>query len=333
MTMMPFSIAASVHRHVLLVACIAWALSACSKQSSSDFAHDAEQHADYLRADVAWTARLQSRWVREDLEGETPASPAHELRFDDHTLLEVWTDGTQREGQWTLRDASPDVIHLLLDSETFDTQLWRIFLPDEDELVLFMPGHEPCTYYREGSAPFYAALGKERREAATESSSTSTAEAARQANPSLPYADEDEKEVEALHERLGAPTQAALERQMRSVNVAISHPNKKLGERLIIGRWSLSNESLENLDNSGALEGLTLYFGPSGAVHMETALAGDLTTEGGVWRLEGMYGPEVRVILTLTGSSSRRERMLFLDIDRFVLSPQDEALIFERIRP
>ena len=145
------------------------------------------------------------------------------------------------------------------------------------------------------------------------------------------------EEIDALIEAHGAPSQDELSRQVRSVGVAFDNSARRLGERLLIGRWQLSPESRAALNDQRGdappLTTMTLRFDVNGNIAMLMELGEDRYLDRGRWQLEGMYGAEVRVIVTSDDASARRERMLFLHIDRFILSPQDEALIFERRTP
>lgn len=145
------------------------------------------------------------------------------------------------------------------------------------------------------------------------------------------------EEIEALIAAHGAPSQDELFRQARSVGVAFDTNERRLGERLLVGRWQLSDDSRDALNDARGdappLTTMTLRFDANGNIAMLMELGEDRFLDRGRWQLEGMYGAEVRVIVTSDVASPRRERMLFLHIDRLILSPQDEALIFERRMP
>lgn len=296
------------------------------------------------RAQQVWSQRLAGTWLRTDGGGDHFAAAAHTLHFDGATLQEQWLDATERSGAWALLDATHEVIHLERFDAEFEPQVWRIFLSSGDELTLFRPGHLAQNYVRsmpdgQGAAPKRGDMASTPvRDGAAASGMTAEHPAAEPSRDVLSHEETGQEDIEPWTEeelrKHGAPTLEELRRQMRSVDVAVGNSDRKLGERLLIGSWKLTEISRERL-NTGVpaaqhLESVTLRFDQGGSVTMVTRFADGSSEERGVWRLEGMYGPELRVILSLVGSSARRERMLFLDIDRFVLSPQDGALGFER---
>lgn len=150
--------------------------------------------------------------------------------------------------------------------------------------------------------------------------------------------DEDEEAVtKARVETYGAPTHEELVRQVRSVSVTLGHFDRALGERLVIGRWMLAEESLEYLrtnEEMRAIQRVILRFESTGRMTMRMEYLESRVVAHRQWTLEGMYGPEVRVILRTQDQPAQRERLLFLHVDRFLMfSPQGEALIFERHQP
>lgn len=111
--------------------------------------------------------------------------------------------------------------------------------------------------------------------------------------------------------------------------------DRTLGERLLRGTWDLTPTSLEQINEHAAengikLEGAVLKFGEQDRLSMIWKTAHETLSNGAMWTIEGMYGTELRVILTEPYQEPNRERLQFLDVDHFVLDPGGEHMIFER---
>lgn len=144
------------------------------------------------------------------------------------------------------------------------------------------------------------------------------------------HAQKEEGEKRPNHREL-----EAIFKKIQHIQDSMTPAERALGERLLLGTWDLTEESLKEAnemrgDDFVPLEGAVLTFGPRQRLSMIWKTANDIVSNGVIWEIEGMYGPELRVILTEQGEGPTRERMQFLDVDHFVLDPNGANMRFER---
>lgn len=129
----------------------------------------------------------------------------------------------------------------------------------------------------------------------------------------------------------------AIYQEIQRVQDAMTPEERVLGERLLIGTWDLTEAAIEEVNSRGEpggvqFEGIVLKFSARERLSMIWKTVEETLSNGLYWRIEGMYGPELRVILTEPGLEdvASRERLQFLDVDHFILDPQGQNLRFER---
>lgn len=314
-----------------------------------------------------WANRMQGAWERIDNQDDAyEASGAPTLRINKDTFHQAWSDGTARDSRWYVVHEDKDVVHIALESKDRAQEIWRIYLYSPQEMTAFAPGLPPATYKRRGverselSIPMQAESERHARSMQKETSQqdgqliqtlseegevlgesdTPQESSALQASTSHAPSNAQQSEKPRTTENAGGkrPSHHELEaifQRIQHIQDAMTPADRELGERLLLGTWDLTDASLEEAnamrgDDYVPLEGAVLSFGPRQRLSMIWKTATDTVSNGLVWEIEGMYGLELRVILTEPNEGPTRERMQFLDVDHFVLDPEGANMRFER---
>lgn len=315
-----------------------------------------------------WAGRLAGTWERVDNEDDVyEASGAPLLKIDAKNFHEAWSDGTTRDSRWVVVQDDRDVVHLALEAKDRAPEVWRLYLYSPQELTAFAPGLPPATYKRTGTE--HAELSVAMQEA-NKAQASRTHVAPQEATPPLPPPSEGQTRAASTHATTdpAPPTQEvpaskasdhteksrgpktsegkqgkkpshyeleAIFQKIQHIHDTMTPADRALGERLLIGTWDLTQESLDaanamRADGVELFEGVVLSFGARQRLSMIWKTANDTLSNGLAWEIEGMYGPELRVILRESGQGPNRERMKFLSADHFILDPGGEDLHFER---
>lgn len=142
--------------------------------------------------------------------------------------------------------------------------------------------------------------------------------------------------LEIQHDGKPSPEELrAIYQQIQSVQDTMSDEDRALGERLLRGAWELTDESIEQVnhyagENGVEFTGIVLKFGDQDRLSMVWKTVDETLSNGATWSIEGMYGAELRVILTEPNQEPNRERLEFVDANHFILDPGGEHMIFER---
>lgn len=313
-----------------------------------------------------WAGRLAGTWVRVDNQDDVyEASGAPTLKINATNFHEAWSDGTTRDSRWIVVQDDRDVVHIALEAKDRAPEVWRLYLYSPQELTAFALGLPPATYKRRGTE--HVELSTQ-MQAAKQAQVSSAQEEPQQATPPLPPPSEGEPlrvatdanstgatphaQVSQASNRVETAPQEqhvdetprkkpshqeleAIFQQIQHIHDTMTPADRALGERLLIGTWDLTQESLTAVNamrgNGVALfEGAVLNFGARQRLSMIWKTATDTLSDGLRWEIEGMYGPELRVILSESGQQPSRERMKFLSADHFILDPGGANLHFER---
>ncbi len=323
---------------LLTLVVFAAALGACSKQLP-----ESEIQAETMDT-TYWNKRLSGEWVRIDNLGHYDASGASALTFGPGTLKETSQDGRVRQSDWTVLENTDDVTYIQVIPRGQAAEKWRLYLVAADQLTVFVPNLPPASYAVKGSE-----AAKEDAAALMRTPPSVVQENAREPREgtsitrpqgSTPTQVQEEEPETVEGENVASPSRSELEKifsRMKNVHVSTLEERKRLGERLLIGSWLMAPGTLASINEGAQDDAVTftdvvLRFSNQWRLTMIWKTAGDMTSYGSDWRVEGMYGTEIRVILTDPSKQESREFMKFMDIDHFILDPEGEALMFVRDR-
>lgn len=331
----------------------------CHRPAAQTRAYD--QHAT-SPMHQQWARRLSGNWQRIDGQSDTyEATGAPTLRFDDKYMHHAWSDGQTLDTRWAAVQADQDVVHVAIQMPNRSAEIWRLYLYTPQELVVFAPGLPPATYRRGGSETAEMSLQTQSSHASAASSAQTAEEQLREEAqellglapdpPSAPSNAQTPRAPEPLpqnpqssppppssshvrHRPSSQELQAIYER-IQALHHAMTDEDRRLGERLLMGTWELTSDSLQQVNaHAGqegvAFEGIVLKFGEQERLSMIWKTRDETVSNGALWSIEGMYGTELRVILAEPNQAPNRERMQFIDVDHFVLDPEGERMIFER---
>lgn len=322
-----------------------------------------------------WARRLQGDWQRIDGKNDPyEAGGASKLRIDDKTIQQAYRDGQSEEHRWATVQTDKDVVHVALQMPNKSAEVWRLYLYSPQELVVFAPGLPPATYRRGGveTQELSPDMQEKERGASSQEQMQREAQELLGHTPDKPAEDPASKvqhldaddlpesfDQAALSaaEETSAPTSSArsnepleihsprgkpsteelraIYQKIQQVHDTMSAEDRELGERLLMGSWDLSEESIANV-NEGAgehgveFEGIVLKFSEQDRLSMVWKTREETLSNGATWSIEGMYGAELRVILTEPNQEPNRERLEFIDVHHFILDPGGEHMIFER---
>lgn len=345
-----------VHGMFLAVIVAGLLAASCHRPAAQTRAYD--QHAS-SPAHQQWARRLQGDWTRIDGQKDIyEATGAPRLRIDDKNIHHAWSDGKTLDTRWAAVQADKDVVHVAVQMPNRSAEIWRLYLYTPQELVVFAPGLPPATYQRAGSESVEMSRQTQHAQSEPTRAQTAQQEMEQEARELLGLSDPDEtpnahtpppaaqaprsadaqEPPRAQTTLVRRPTPEELQaiyQRIQAVHHAMTDEDRRLGERLLLGTWELSAASLQEINARSSqdgiiFEGIVLRFGEQERLSMIWKTEDETVSNGAHWSIEGMYGAELRVILAEPNQEPNRERMQFLDVDRFVLDPEGERMIFER---